>query len=315
MGSFARTAGGIGAAMLMGAGLAAAPSAAQAAKVVRVPCAATALTNAIDTANRNSPAVLRLAPHCIYDLTAAYPNSPTPTRGPDGLPIITGNVTLLGGPTTIIRRNTTASPFRIAEVASGGTLRVVGIFISHGNAGADPGGGILNAQGTVILDHVTLGGNTADSGGGLANDRGTVRIYNTHIVGNTTFTPPAGGGGGGGVYNDGTLTAFNTRITTNHANTNGGGILTELGGTSRLIRVTVDHNAAGINGGGVHNGAGGTTAIIRALITLNTAGSATGGGGVHNAGTAGSVTVARSLIRANTPVNCAPTGTVPGCVG
>jgi hypothetical protein len=74
------------------------------------------------------------------------------------LPQITGDIALLRGPSTTIRRDLAApTTFRILDVAAGATLRVRGIAIQNGSE--TTGGGILNA-GTVILDFVTLNGNT-----------------------------------------------------------------------------------------------------------------------------------------------------------
>src|ERR1700754_1099773 len=161
MGSFPRITGGIGAAVLAGVALGAAPSSAQAmpgpVEVLKVSCTRNALVTAIETAKGMGAARLLLSPHCVY-------NYITGTVSGAALPIITGDITLLGGPNTTIRRDPTATTaFRVLEVASGATLRVRGISILNGSTAAI-GGGILNA-GTVVLDRTTLGGNRAGNGG------------------------------------------------------------------------------------------------------------------------------------------------------
>jgi hypothetical protein len=74
------------------------------------------------------------------------------------------------------------------------------------------------------------------------------------------------------------------------------------------VRRTIDHNFGTSLGGGVESD--GTTSLDRVLIEHNRA--ATGGGVFVEAGT---VTATHSVIRANTPDNCSPAGSVPGCVG
>ena len=289
-------------AVLAGVGLVAAPSPAHAlSSLVTVSCNTPALIAAINAANAASAQTLRLAANCTYDLTAP---AQTGTRGPDGLPIITGNITLEGRNTTI-RRNAVAL-FRIVEVAAGATLNLRGITITGGDAGADTGGGILNARGSVLLFRSLVFGNTADSGGGISNDSGSVRLVSSTVRNNSTGT----GGGGGGIYNDGFLSVRFSRINSNRANTNGGGIFNELGGRAFLFRSDVIGNLAVVNGGGIYNGVGGTVRGTLVRISFN---GAANGGGVFNAANAGTVRFFLSAVTQNNPNNCVPLGTVQGC--
>src|SRR4051794_7953859 len=76
------------------------------AATTRVPCEAPALIAAIAATNATPEAdTLTLAPGCVYTLSA--PNTAT-----DGLPLITGDVTLDGRGATI-RRAASAPAFRI----------------------------------------------------------------------------------------------------------------------------------------------------------------------------------------------------------
>lgn len=304
MGSFVRTAGGVAAAALIGAGAAAVPSTAGARAQLNVPCSTSALIATINAANTAGSGTLQLAANCNYDLTTAVTVG---TRGPDGLPIITGDITLLGGPSTHIRR-TVASPFRIAEVGTGARLNVQGVFIENGDAGANTGGGILSARGTVVLVQTTVRNNTADSGAGISNDSGTVVLDLVHLHNNNVR---AGGGGGGAIYNDGRLSVIRSLIRSNRANTSGGGIYNEQGGSASFFRTTIDANTAGGNGGGLFNGVGGRAALTRTLVERNTAAD---GGGIFNSDGPSRLTLSASLIRPNTPNNCAPAGSVTGCV-
>jgi hypothetical protein len=267
--------------------------------VIPVPCDATSLADAVAAANV-TPAVLRLASHCVYDLTAQ-------------LPQITGNVTLVGGPGTVIRHDpATAANFRLLDVAGAGRLQIMGVFLRDGNPVGD-GGAIRNA-GWLMLNLVTIDNNLAGlpltaggNGGGLANlAGGRAVVAHTLITANEAFRTLAETttGNGGGIDNAGILTLFETRLVANTATSavgaagtgNGGGVNTRPGGRSLVIRSSLLDDDATNNGGGVCN-AGGTT-LIRSLILRNRA---TAGGGVF-----GTATLRRSIVRGNTPDNCDP---------
>lgn len=297
MGSFARMTVGAGIAALTGSlPMAASPATATAAeRVVRVPCGAAALNAAITEANGTPGRLLRLTPHCVYGIT-------TPATAATALPAITGDVILVGGPGTTIRRDPAAStPFRILDVATGARLRMAGIAVLDGRT-TGLGGGIQNA-GRLVLSEVTLAGNTAADGGAIANLAGaTATVARSILKANTTT-----GVGGGGLLNAGTATVFASAVLSNTAPINGGGVNTQPNGTTRLIRTVVEHNSSGGLGGGLSNL--GNTTLSRAVVRFNQ-GSA--GGGIASANT--NVVISRSLVRDNTPGNCSP-NTIPGCTG
>jgi hypothetical protein len=303
-----RISGGIGAAVLMVTGTAVAQPA-YARQTVNVPCSSPALVAAVNAANAVGSGTLLLASNCAYALTA-----PSATgRGPDGL-LITGDLRIIGGNSTTITRSAAAPAFRIIEVASGASLDLRSLFVTRGLTDAtvptnDTGGGILNSRGTITLFQTTISGNTADNGAGISNDSGRLTVANTLIQNNTTRT---GGGGGGGLYNDGSLFIEISIIRANRANTNGGGIYNGQGGQTQTFRTTFDENTAGATGGGLFNAADSRLILERTLVELNTA---TNGGGIFNAGVPSRVPLITSLGRNNTPNNCAPAGSVAGCVG
>jgi hypothetical protein len=300
MTSFARTAGGTAAAMLAGSVLVAAPQAAQArsaARIVRVACDASALAAKITAANA-VPATLRLAPVCTYRLT-------TP------LPQITGRVTLVGGRSTTIQRDAATPGIRILDVAPTGRLGVRGIFLLNGSVLTADGGGIRNA-GDLVLSYTTLSGNTAvgNNGGGVANT-GRALIYRTVFAANAT-QGPTGNRDGGAIYNAGTLRLVGSRLNGNVAVRNGGGVYTTASHTARVIQSTIAGNSAANLGGGLYNA--GTTSLDDTLVNLNQAvGTPNAGGGIFNA--AGTVTLSRSTVRRNSPDNCEPLHSIPGCTG
>jgi predicted outer membrane repeat protein len=316
MGSFSRRAAGVVGAVLAGAGLAAAPSAAQAKpepqaqpQTIIAQCTngvgdTESLKTAIETANTLTSARIRLGRNCHYDLTVPYNQMPAATRGPNGLPIITGDIAIDGRGSTI--RRTGAGSFRILEVASGAVLRAVGLGISGGDAGVNTGGGILNARGRVLLAASTVSGNRADNGGGISNDSGDLRLVLSNVSGNV-----ATGGGGGGIYSDGFLLFDRSRLIANQANTHGGGLFSELGGRVVLSRSDLTGNRAVTGtGGALHNANGGIVQGSRMRVEFN---SATDGGAVFRGGRPGSVLFSRSVFRNNNTNNCAPLNTIQGC--
>jgi hypothetical protein len=86
-----------------------------------------------------------------------------------------------------------------------------------------------------------------------------------------------------------------------------------------LNKSKVDDNTAGGDGGGIANGVplGGPNPVLGGPVTLNhsqvTGNTATQGGGIFNFG--GTVKLSATPVTNNTPNNCAPPGTVPGCTG
>jgi hypothetical protein len=303
MGSYTRMAGGIAAVVLAGPVLARsmlsvaqAESVTAVRQVVNVPCSAPALSAAVTAANA-VPATLRLASGCTYQIT--------------GTLTVSGTAALFGGPSTAIRP---AAGFtgRLLDVGATGRLRVQGISILGGNGDLDDDGvGIRNA-GSLVLNFVTVSGNTTSegNGAGVANLEGArALIAHTFISANSaTGNVNIGSGVGGGVLNKGIMTLFQSRVSANTAENNGGGVSTEATGTTRIIQSTIDHNFAAGSGGGTVNS--GTTSLDRTLVLHNRAGA---GGGIQQNG--GTITVRRSIIRVNSPDNCAPANSVPGCTG
>lgn len=275
MNSVTRVAGVIATAALIPAGAAVRSSTARAAPAVPVPCGTPALIAAVNVANGTRSRVLRLASFCDYALASPAGAG----RGPDGLPVVHGNLILAGGKHTRISRVATAPRFRLIEVAPGAVLGVRDVTLSGGDAdgtvpGNDTGGAILNSRGSVALIHVRVTKNTAGSGAGVSND--------------------------------GSLLVVNGRITGNRANTNGGGIYNGRGGRTELLRGVVDRNTAGAGGGGVFNASDGRPVAVHSRVGRNTAAS---GGGIPNR-----VRLIASLVARNAPDDCAPLNTIAGCV-
>ena len=120
-----------------------------------------------------------LSPGCTYLLAdAAF----TDADGSNGLPQVTGDLTLRGNGATIARDTTVGTPrFRLLEVT--GSLAADHLTLTGGSAGAGHGGAVL-VLGTLDLDHSTVRANSARAGGGLyLSGRTTVR--NSTLDGNS----------------------------------------------------------------------------------------------------------------------------------
>ncbi len=260
-----------------------------------IECDPDALVVAITEANMQGSGQIRLAANCIYSIT-------TPATGNEGLPVITGDIAIVGGKnTTIARAPQAQSTFRIITVDPTGKLTLRKLSIEGGNT-PSLGGGILN-NGTLELRAVTLRSNTAGNGGGLAVAAGaTATVSKSALILNNTT-----GVGGGGFINSGVITVKKSMIANNFAPINGGGVNTQGSGETTVVDSTFQFNGSGSLGGALSNL--GTTTVERCLITRNT-GSAGGALATGNE----QLTIERSAIVANTPDNCSPLNTIPGGV-
>lgn len=290
--------GGLVAVALAGAAVVATAPVAEAQTIV-VPCSTPALVNAINTANTRATATLRLSANCTYNIT-------TPATVIDGLPVITRNLTIVGGPRTTIRRDpSVAAIFRVFEVAAGARLSVAGIFILNGNSGAaSSGGGILtNTNSILVLDRVTMAGNAASAGGAVAIVAGRAAISRSVFTANSAINF-----GGGAIFAIGPsiLNLAASLVNANVAPVDGGGLNIQPGATANITQSTFSINQSGSAGGGI--AALGRGTLTRTLVERNHA--AVGGGIAGNSRT----TLIESIVRNNVPDNCAPVNTIPGCV-
>lgn len=226
-----------------------------------VPCDVTALVDAIDAANTAGSGTIKLTQGCVYLITS-------PATASDGLPAITGDITINGGNATIAR-DSSAPLFRLLTVNPGATLTVKRVQFEGGST-AGPGGGLQNL-GTLVADQVVFDGNRAGNGGGLTNQAGA-----TATVSKSTFSNNATTGvGGGGFISSGKLTVKGSTFVGNSAPINGGGINVQPGGDVSISDSTIVSNTSGGLGGGLSNL--GTLTILRSTIRENTGSS---GGGI-----------------------------------
>jgi hypothetical protein len=107
------------------------------AVTITVPCSGSGggpsgLAAAINTANNTlGPNTINLTPGCAYTLTRTYR-----AGSPNGMPPITGIITINGYGATIGRSQVSGTPpFRLFDVASGGNLTLNVITVKGGLAG------------------------------------------------------------------------------------------------------------------------------------------------------------------------------------
>jgi hypothetical protein len=116
------------------------------------------LIDAINQANANGEANTITVEAGTYTLTAVD----NTTDGPNGLPSVTGIVTIkgAGADATILERDASAPAFRLGHVAATGNLTFDSLALrggSAGGSGSSGAGGILfNQGGTLTLTNSTL---------------------------------------------------------------------------------------------------------------------------------------------------------------
>jgi predicted outer membrane repeat protein len=274
---------------------------------MNVACSQQALVDAINAANSAGGGTLNLAPGCHYLLTSS------PDDSQNGLPAITTSITINGNQATIDGTNS----FRDFEVdGPGGSLSVRDLTITGGSA-QDFGGGIVNFDGSVTLDHSQVTNNSAGvGGGGIASatfdpsSPATLTVRHSVVSGNQQLAGPNDNGlGGGGILNvDGTATVDHSQVNGNTAQGFvGGGIANEdffsIPGATVL---SVDHSqvngntAPNAGGGGIQNLLGSAT-IDHSQVDGNTA---LNGGGIASGNQGGpataDLTVKHSEVNGNT---------------
>ncbi|OWK39106.1 beta strand repeat-containing protein [Fimbriiglobus ruber] len=277
-------------------------------------------------ANLNSgPYTITLAPGTTFDLTV--PDNSTDST--NGLPVITGDLTIVGNGDTI-ERTTGSAAFRLFDVAGGGSLTLDSLTLSGGLAqGAGPAaiGGAISSAGALTLGGVTVQGNVAQgvaggnaSGGGLGVVGGSATLTNVTLSGNKVVGGKGGSGSGGGAgaggglfVGGGTVALSNDTINNNVAQGGGGGAggaivrVAQIGGTGgvgaggglEVAAGTVTLSNDGINNNEALGGAGGTggTAYLYLVGGAGGTGGAGFGGGLYVAG--GSVSLASETLNTN----------------
>ena len=173
-------------------------------------------------------------------------------------------------------------------------------LLATGNA---MGGGIYNT-GTLTITNSLVTNSVANAGnmvlgGGIFNS-GTLTVTNTHVDNNTTTGAASEGSG---IYNSGTLIVdTNSSISNDTANGAagpyiGGGIYSSPTGSVSLDSVTIQNDTAVGGGGGIFSDITGTTA--GSVSVSNSTISNNSGGGIH---AQGNLTLTNTNVENNTLV-------------
>jgi hypothetical protein len=249
------------------------------------------------------------------------------TDGPTGLPVIArGDTLTIVGNGDLLERSS-ASNFRLLDVASQGALILESLTLQNGSAvgaGVSAEGGALLNKGTLTLNGVTAQDNDADgsekkdvAGGGIYSSgsltlEGATMVQNNRAIGGFG----AGNAFGGGIYSSGSLTLEGNTVVQNNlaragggsnsgsrhqtggagGNAFGGGIYV-AGGTASLTNVTLSSNTA--EGG--YGGSGAMISIIELGFVFVSDGGPGGvgqGGGIYVA--SGTVTLSSDTLSSNT---------------
>lgn len=218
-----------------------------------------------------------------------------------GFPVIGGQVTILGNGSIIRRTGTTK--FGIFQVFVLGDLTLKDLTVTGGDTTAPikEGGGALEVfGGALLLDHVTLSGNTAQNGGAIDNQPGPgngVTLVDSVVSGNTSILS------GGGIENSSVLNIKDSVISDNLAKNQvfGGGGIDNQDGQVTLDHVQLVGNSA-TEGGGLYNDTGTVNITDQTVISGNVSTEIVsfipaGGGGITNS--QGQLAIAGSDILGN----------------
>ena len=164
------------------------------------------------------------------------------------------------------------------------------------------GGGIANIDGTAIVEHTTITGNTAGTGGGIYHqeDQFFATLETFFVI--VSHNEATGTTGGGGLFTgDGDVTINVTTVNGNSASDgDGGGLYVDPDtNTTAILQTDVFDNMASDNGGGIAylGSAGGAGNISLSAIYEN---DATNGGGIWVSQPANfNMTISKSTISGN----------------
>lgn len=251
-----------------------------------------ALIAAIRCANdRPGPDTINLSTSGDYPLVSVE----NVTDGPNGLPSIISEITIVGNGATVRREG--AQLFRVHHVASSGELNLNELTIRGGTPASipleqDAGGGVFN-RGELNMTGVTVRNSLSRLGGGVFNEQGTLTLVDSTVTDNSTQFL----GAGAGVYNSaGGVTMLRTFVTNNRTPTkfgNAGGILNR---DIMVIRDSViSDNRTDESGGGIFNVTSGVLTLENSVVTRNIG--VFRGGGLFNNGV---IHMAGSAITENT---------------
>ena len=187
------------------------------------------------------------------------------------------NVTTLSGEIGVIGTVSDNSYHVVTAIDLDDLTVLDGFTISGGYAYGSPlgsnGGGILNKNSNLNLNHVVLESNGANKGGGMANIDSTATLSDVTIRVNV-------GHEGGGMYNSGSDPVLNTVSFNNNVGMDSGGGMCNNQSNPRMTNVTFNKNLSNGDGGGIHNQES-NPSLVNVTFSENTASKR--GAGMFNA--------------------------------
>ncbi|MFD4600604.1 hypothetical protein ACFWPQ_21555 [Streptomyces sp. NPDC058464] len=157
--------------------------------------------------------------------------------------------------------------------ADRGSLVFNGGTVTGNTATSTFGGGVASLLNTTTFNATRITNNTGVVGGGISVAANTT-LNNTQVTGNTaTGATGAGNLAGAGIYNEDSPLALNlSPVSDNHATgagTRGGGIYNRFpGAVATLLNSRVSSNSATDNAGGIYN-TGGTVNLVTSSQVVN----------------------------------------------
>lgn len=286
------------------------------------------LREAINNANNNSNVPPNSSPDCASGFNAdtielgnnlnyeLYEVDSGLIVDPNGMPVITSNITINGHGSTLFRSYVGGTPqFRIFKVNFSGVLTINDLEMFNGNS-PNNGGGIWN-EGSVILNNSGVNYNRGNNGGGIYTNS-YLELNHSDVSNNVTndgsSSGPTPGYSGGGIYSDagGKLEISNSTINNNSTGIGGtSGPTTAKAGngagiySANLLKITHSTLADNTTGRSTHkdgNGGGFYLNSSATILDTNvTGGVASMGGGIYN--NAGTLNAYRVAFFSNEAVN------------
>jgi CSLREA domain-containing protein len=265
------------------------------------------LPNSPDCANGFGADIIELGTNLAYKMTVI--DSGEGIGDPNGMPVITSNITINGHGSFLYRDPDLATPaFRIFKINFSGILTLNDLDMAYGLSPND-GGGLWN-EGSLIMNNSSIKHSRGDRGGGIYT-KSYLELNHSAVSNNTSNNGsnagPTAGYDGGGIYSSSTgkleiadsslknnITGIGGTSGPTTANSGHGGAIYSLG-TLKITHSTLRNNKTGAgNGNGGAFFLGSSATILDTTIANN---EADDGGGIYN--NAGTLSIYRSAISGN----------------
>lgn len=231
------------------------------------------LRAAIDESNANN------APADVIIFELAYPAVIELTEGPLNISDTATSILGPGARRLIVRRNTSAAPFRIFNVTNAddrSRTLIRGLRLEGGFAGNFIAGGAVRVGPGATLDmaEMWLAGNTAGGGGAISNE-GTLNITRS------LFSDNSASADGGAIHLSAgsSLVLTNSTLTSNSAAA-GGAIY--AAGSLLSANNTITHNSATVSASSIASASGSSVSVMNTIIGADVSSPVTSISGAFN---------------------------------